>query len=302
MIKSIRWPTWVILVILIIVALGPAILIVNGGKTSAAHAAGTTPSITVPAILHPFDSITITGQGFAPYDDVQIALNWSSNPIGGIHCYGNGNCSDHVRIPYTGLAQGTYPVIATGSTGLTTQVSAILLPAVATFVPNSWVYSPLTSGGPGTSMQLEGGGFNANEAVVLTWGKNNAVSLGNVTTGWDGSFSLLINAPVPAVSGYNPITVVRSNQTPTKVTTIFRILSPKMISSAGVHNGQAAHVQLTGFAANEQVTLSWNANGSQTITTVNMGSTGSVDTSIAPPHPMRQREPIRRKRWVVSVN
>jgi len=281
--KFMRRPVWIILTLLIVAALAPAIAITHVKGASTAHAAGTTPAITVPSILHPFDTITITGQGFAPYDDVQIALNWSSNPIGGIHCEGNGNCSGQVSIPYTGLAQGTYPVIATGSTGLTTQVSTTLLPGVGTFIPNYWKPTLLTSGGPGTAMQLEGGGFNANEALALTWGKKNAISLGNVTTGWDGSFSLQLNAPVPATPGYNAINVVRSMQTPAQVTTSFRILPPKMISSAGVRNGQAVHVQLSGFAGNEQVTLNWNANGGQTITTMIVDSTGAVDTYIAPP-------------------
>jgi hypothetical protein len=282
LIKYIRWSAWVILGTLVVAALVPIILIAHGGKAPAAYAAGTTPSITVPAILHPFDTITITGQGFVPFDDVEIALDYSNNPIGGIHCDGNGNCSGQVNIPYTGLTQGTYPVIATGATGLTTQVSAILLPGIATFVPSNGVSSSLTSGGPGTPVQLEGGGFNANEALTLSWGKNNAVSLRNVTTSFDGSFSLQINAPVPAAPGYNPINVVRSKQTPAKVTTSFHILPPKMISSAGIHNGQAAHVKLSGFAANEQVTLSWNANSGQTITTVTIDSIGVLDTYIAP--------------------
>ncbi len=282
--KFIRWPVWVILAVLVVAALVPVLAFVHGGRTSTAHATSTTPSIIVPAIIHPFDTITITGQGFAPYDNVQVALNWSNNPIGGIRCDGSGNCSGQVKIPYTGLAQGTYPVIATGSTGLTTQVSATLLPGVATFVPSYWVSIRLTSGGPGTAMQLEGGGFNANEAVTLYWGKNNAISLGNVTTSWDGSFSFQFSAPMSAISGYYPITVLRSKQTPAKVTTTFHILPPKMISSAGVRSGQVAHVQLSGFAANEQVTLNWNANGGQTITTVTMNSTGALDTYIAPPH------------------
>ncbi len=97
--KFIRWPVWVILAALVVAALVPAIAIVHGGRTSAARAAGTTPTITVPAILHPFDTVTITGQGFAPYDNVDIALNWSYNPIGGIKCDGNGNCSGQVTIP-----------------------------------------------------------------------------------------------------------------------------------------------------------------------------------------------------------
>lgn len=284
--KFIRWPVWVILAALVVAALVPAIAIVHGGRTSAAHAAGTTPTITVPAILHPFDTVTITGQGFAPYDDVRIALNWSNNPIGGIKCDGNGNCAGQITIPYSGVPQGTYQVLATGSTGLTTQVGTTILPGVGAFVSNPLPPAPptrLTSGGPGTAMQLIGGGFNANEAVNIYWGKNNAVSLGNVTSAYDGSFSLQINAPVPATVGYNPINVVRSKQTPAHVETIFHILPPKMISSAGARSNQAVHVQLSGFAANEQVTLSWNANGGQTITTVTMGSTGAADTDVAPP-------------------
>ena len=284
--KFIRWPVWVILAALVVAALVPAIVIVHGGRTSAAHAVGTTPTITVPAILHPFDTVTITGQGFAPYDNVTIALNWSNNTIGGIKCDSNGNCSGQVTIPYSGVPQGTYRVLATGSTGLTTQVGTTILPGVGTFVSNPLPPTPptrLTSGGPGTAMQLIGGGFNANEAVNIYWGKNNAVSLGNVTSAYDGSFSLQINAPVPATVGYNPINVVRSKQTPAHVETIFHILPPKMISSAGVRSNQAVHVQLSGFAANEQVTLSWNANGGQTITMVTMGSTGAADTDVAPP-------------------
>jgi len=268
--------------VLIVAVTAPALAITLERGTKTAHAVGTTPSITVPAVLHPFDAVTISGQGFAPYDDVVIDLNWTSNPIGGIQCDSNGNCSGQVTIPYTGLTQGTYPIIATGSTGLTTQVSVTLLPGVATFVPSYGISTRLTKGGPGTAMQLEGGGFNANETVALIWGKN-AVSLGNVTTGWDGSFSLQINAPIPATPGYNPINVVRSKQVPATITTTFRILAPSMTSSAGIRNGRAAYVVLSGFAANEQVTISWNANGGQTITTVAVNSVGYLDTSISPP-------------------
>lgn len=285
--KFIRWPVWAILAALLVAALIPAIAIAHRERASDAHAA-TTPTITVPAIMHPFDMVTITGQGFAPYDDVQIALNWSNNPIGGMKCDSNGDCSGQVTVPYSGFSgvtQGTYQVFATGSTGLTTQVSTTILPALtlATSVPYWGIPTRLVNGGPGTAMQLIGGGFNANETVNLYWGKNNAVSLGKVTTAYNGSFSLQINAPVPATTGYNPVKAVRSNQAPATVLTSFFILPPTMISSAGVRSNQAAHVQLSGFAANEQVTLSWNANGGQTITTVTMGSTGAVNTYVALP-------------------
>ncbi len=285
--KFIRWPVWVILAALLIAALVPAIVIAHGGRTSAAHAAGTTPSITVPAIVHPFDTVTITGQGFAPYDNVQVALAFTGNPIGYLTCDSNGDFSGQVKIPfgqpYQNLVQGSYPVIATGSTGLTAQANTALLPGVTLFVPNSGIPTRMISGGPGTAIQLEGGSFNANESLNLYWGQKNPISLGSVTTGFDGSFSQQINAPVAIAPGYYMVVVARTAQTPAKVSTQFHILPPTLVSSAGVREYQAALVRLSGFAANEQVTLSWNANGGQTISTVTVDGTGALNTAIAPP-------------------
>jgi hypothetical protein len=285
--KFIRWPVWVILAALLIAALVPAIVIAHGGRTSAAHASGTTPSITVPAILHPFDTVTITGQGFAPYDGVQIALAYTGNVIGFLTCDSNGNCSGQIIIrvgwPFQNLVQGSYPVFATGSTGLTAQANVTVLPGVALFVPNSGISTRMISGGPGTAMQFEGGGFNANESLSLDWGRKNPISLGSVTAASDGSFSQQINAPAAIAPGFYQVNVVRTAQTPATVSTPFTILPPKMVSSAGVREGQAAAVRLSGFLAKEQVTLSWNANGGQTISTVTVDGTGALQTAIAPP-------------------
>jgi hypothetical protein len=285
--KLIRWPVWVILAALFIAALVPAIVIAHGGRTSAAHAAGTTPSITVPAIVHPFDTITITGQGFAPYDNVQVTLAYNGNPIGYFTCDSNGNFSGQTTIlvgwPYENFVQGTYPVIATGSTGLTTQVNITLLPGVALYVPNSGINTLAKSGGPGTAIQLKGGSFNANESLNLYWGQKNLILLGSVTTGADGSFSQQINAPTSIAPGFYQVNAVRTGQTPASVATPFTILAPKLVSSGGVREGQAATVRLVGFQANEQVTLSWNANGGQTISTVTVDGTGALQTAIATP-------------------
>ena len=285
--KLIRWPVWVILAALIVTAFVPAIVITHSERTSAAQAASTTPSITVPAIVHPFDTITITGQGFAPYDNVQVVLAYNGNPIGYFTCDSNGNFSGQTTIlvgwPYENFVQGTYPVIATGSTGLTTQVNITLLPGVALYVPNSGINTLAKSGGPGTAIQLKGGSFNANETLNLYWGQKNPISMGSVTTASDGSFSQQINAPTAIARGFYQVNAVRTGQTPASVATPFTILAPKLVSSGGVREGQAATVRLAGFQANEQVTLSWNANGGQTISTVTVDGTGALQTAIATP-------------------
>jgi len=236
----------------------------------------------MPDIVHPFDTVTITGQGFYPGDTVSITIDNPYNyPLVSLSCDSSGNCSGVATIPNTNVAQGIHQVIGTDSSGLSAQLPVTFLPGISTFVP----YGPrLTSGGPGTAIQLEGGAFTPGETINIYWGFNKNILEGTTTTSsYDGSFSFTFNAPVTASTGNYPITVVRSQQTPATVTIMFNILPPKMISSAGVRNNQAAHVHLSGFGANEQVVLSWNANGGQTITTFTMDGTGALDTYFAPP-------------------
>ena len=280
--KLLRWPTLIVLAAFALAALVPAVTILHAGKSSAAHAAGNNPTISMPDIVHPFDTVTITGQGFYPGDTVSITIDNPYNyPLVSLSCDSSGNCSGVATIPNTNVAQGIHQVIGTDSSGLSAQLPVTFLPGISTFVP----YGPsLTSGGPGTAIQLEGGAFTPGETINIYWGFNKNILEGTTTTSsYDGSFSFTFNAPVTASTGNYPITVVRSQQTPATVTIMFNILPPKMISSAGVRNNQAAHVHLSGFAANEQVVLSWNANGGQTITTFTMDGTGALDTYFAPP-------------------
>lgn len=280
--KLLRWPTWTVLAALALAALVPAVTILHAGKSSAAHAAGNNPTISMPDIVHPFDTVTITGQGFYPGDIVSITIDNPYNyPLVSLSCNSSGNCSGVATIPNTNVAQGTHQVIGTDNSGLSAQLPVTFLPGISTFGP----YGPsLTNGGPGTTIQLEGGAFTPGETISIYWGFNKNILEGTTTTSsYDGSFSFTFNAPVTASTGNHPITVVRSQQMPATVTIMFNILPPKMISSAGVRNNQAAHVQLSGFAANEQVALSWNANGGQTITTFTMDGTGALDTYFAPP-------------------
>ena len=280
--KLLRWPTLIVLAAFALAALVPAVTILHAGKSSAAHAAGNNPTISMPDIVHPFDTVTITGQGFYPGDTVSITIDNPYNyPLVSLSCDSSGNCSGVATIPNTNVAQGIHQVIGTDSSGLSAQLPVTFLPGISTFVP----YGPrLTSGGPGTAIQLEGGAFTPGETINIYWGFNKNILEGTTTTSsYDGSFSFSFNAPVTASTGNYPITVVRSQQTPATVTIMFNILPPKMISSAGVRNNQAAHVHLSGFGANEQVVLSWNANGGQTITTFTMDGTGALDTYFAPP-------------------
>lgn len=267
---------------LVLLMISATITIANKGKSTTVHAAGNNPTISMPAIVHPFDVVTITGQGFNANDSLQIFVDNTYNySFTTLSCDVNGNCSGQATIPYTNVAQGSHQIIATDNSGLTAQTAVTFLPGIQAIIPGANV----SSAGPGGSIELKGGAFTPNEPIKIYWGAKLNILEGTSTTGYyDGSLDYTFQAPIAALPGMYSITVGRSaQQTPASVTTMFTILPPKIVTSAGVRNSQAAHVHLSGFAANETVTLSWNANGGQTITTFNMDPTGAIDSYFAPP-------------------
>lgn len=279
--KLFRWPTLIILVVLALATLLPTITILHSGKSLTAHAAGNSPAISMPDLVHPFDTVTITGQGFNANESVQVHIDNTNNySIASLSCDSTGTCSGQATIPYSNIAQGVHEVIATDNNGLTAQMAVTFLPGIAAYIYGTSV----TSAGPGGTIDLKGGTFTPNETIKVYWGAKQNILEGSSTTGfYDGSLDFTFKAPIAVPSGNYPITVVRSQQTPATVTTMFNVLPSKIVASAGVRNSQAAHIQLSGFAANETVTLSWNANGGQTITTFGMDQTGALDTYFAPP-------------------
>ncbi|HYL44668.1 MAG TPA: hypothetical protein VEU97_14890 [Ktedonobacteraceae bacterium] len=275
--KFLRWPTWVIVGLFIIAAFIPTSTLFHSTKATMAHAMGSTTSPTISlsaSIVHPGETVTVTGQGFAIADRVTITIDSSYYAIGTLSCDSNGNCSGSAIIPNNSIVQGPHQVTGAGTSGLVAQTPVTVLPRIFTTPP---------AGGPGTAIQLNGVAFATNETVQVYWKANQNISEGTATTDYSGSFSLNLNAPTAIAAGTYSIIVVRSNQTPTVVGARFQIRKPKMVSTAGIHNNQAVHAQLSGFQAFESVVINWNANGGQTITTLHMDATGSTDAYFAPP-------------------
>ncbi|HEY6543154.1 MAG TPA: hypothetical protein VIZ18_19585, partial [Ktedonobacteraceae bacterium] len=166
--KFIRWPVWIILAALFVAALVPAVALTHGGRGSSVHAANS-PTLSAPAIVHPFDTITITGQGFVPGDAVSIFLGKNGAIYGGIlgtlTCDSSGNCSGQAVMSATGFAQGTYQLIGQDNNGVSAQVDVQLFPGIKMYTASFGGGVPLTSGGPGTAIQLEGGAFNPSESI-----------------------------------------------------------------------------------------------------------------------------------------
>lgn len=273
--KFFHWPLWVIFIALVFAALFPGISLFHSAKPSIAHAIGNTaPTISLAAsIVHPGEQVAATGRNFAPGDSVTIYVS-NSYTLGTIYCDNNGNCSGIITIVTQGLPQGYYQVIGYGTSGLTAQTSVTLYPRL---------FVNVKTGGPGTPIQLTGFAFAVNETVQVYWKGSQKISEGSATTDYTGSLFLNFNTPTGLIPGTYFVTVVRSHQAPVVVRTPFQLLAPKLLSSGGIRNNQAIHVQLSGFQSQENVTMSWNANNGQTISTLTMGMTGAIDTYIAPP-------------------
>lgn len=256
-------------------------LILAEGQTS--HiSAGATLSI-IPSLstsvskVKPGQTITLTGLGFATYESVQVQLNTTSgSTLGYLSCDGNGTCTGSATMPNYSVLAGLDILIGSGTT------SGMIAEYPITFIP-AITLSPV-QGGPGTYLSLSGAAFAANETVQVYWGTTSGISEGTSTTDAYGNLNFSFNAPTGLAVGNYSVTVARTKQKPATVTATFRIIPPQMVSTpAGILNGQSVYVQLSGFQSDEQVTMSWNANGGQQVTTFNVGSDGSVSTNFVPP-------------------
>jgi hypothetical protein len=182
--------------------------------------------------VKPGQVISVTGQGFAAYDYIQIQLdNTNSNVFGSLSCDVSGNCTGTVTLPGYSVVQGLHELIGSGT------YSALVAEAPITFMPAITI-SPIT-GGPGTFIQLSGAAFASYETVQVFWGTTTGISEGSTTTDVTGNLSFSFNAPPNLVAGKYAITVARSKQKPATLATSFKVLPPKMISTAGILSGRA---------------------------------------------------------------
>lgn len=242
--------------------------------------AGTTLSIvpalsTVVSTVKPNQTVSMSGVGFASYDSVEVQLDNTGSNIGSLSCDSNGNCSGSGTMPSSSVVQGLHLLVGIGTT------SDLAAEAAVTFTPAISFYP--VKGGPGTSISLSGAAFTANETVKIYWGTTSGTSEGATTTDSLGNLSSSFNAPTGLTAGTYTVTAARSHQKPATLTTKFQVLPPKMTSTAGIQSGQPVSVNLSGFQANEQVNISWNANGGQQLTTLYVDSTGGASGTFTPP-------------------
>lgn len=280
--KYFRWPTWLILATIVMVALIPTIPLFHSGKTMAVHAAAsggnTTPMITLSAsIVRPrlssSNNITITGQGFTPGMYLIAYLDSiNNNSLGFFTVDNNGNFSGVVAMPKSEV-QGQHEIIITAIN------NSFITSAAITYVPAVFI----TAGKPGLPVQLNGAAFTANETVQVYFGANGGILEGSSTTDSNGNLSYSFTLPTGLSGASYPVAVIRTNQKPSKVTSQIKIIPVTMISTPGIRSGQMVNVRVAGFLPLETVTFSWNANGGQYLYALAVDALGAAKLSFYPP-------------------
>ena len=144
--------------------------------------------------------------------------------------------------------------------------------ALQLLVANSAVAASLsvspTSGAPGTSAQVVGGGFPASQSVSLCWDATSCSNLGTVQSGVGSSFSVAITIPSDATVGRHQIYACRSQNC---ASTVFDVLSVTTTTSSPTTTTSTASTTSTTLATTTTSTVA----GAAT-TTVAGGPTTTV--------------------------
>ncbi|HET9999850.1 MAG TPA: Ig-like domain-containing protein [Ktedonobacteraceae bacterium] len=247
------------------------------GNIRATAAFSIVPLISLPqTAAYPGEAVTVTVRGFEPNEAVQLFFDTISGQTS-LYFYANasGDASIPFTIPSGYLVGGHHVLIAVGN--------GSGAPLIAQVGINIQPHIYQMAGQSGIKNTLYGVGFVANEAVNIYWGKATGQLLGPATAGPWGYLNFTFTVPTGLSVGLYPVTVVRTNHFPLHVVTLFSIKPLLLtITPGGIHSGQQVQAHLSGFLANEGVTLSWNANGGQQLTQAQTNAQGQATATFTP--------------------
>jgi len=248
------------------------------GKVIAQTAFTIVPMISLSkTILSPGQVTTLTANGFAANSAVQLYFDTIS---GQSDMYfdsnSNGDYISQFTLPLYFLIGGQHILIAVGNN------TGVPLQAQTNFTIQPFIF-PM-AGQPGSTENLSGLGFTANETVNIYWGNATGQLLGSTTTGTSGDLNFGFTVPTGLSSGLYHVTIMRTQHKPQIITTYLHINPLKFaITPSSIKSGQQAQVNMSGFLANETVKLNWNADGGgPPLTTFVTDQKGSVKSTFIP--------------------
>lgn len=230
---------------------------------SAPPASGLKLAVT-PTSAAPNQTITFTGSGFAPGEQVRLRRGGSSGTvIGVVTASATGTFS--VSLTLNNAPRGTHQMVAQGvSSGRQAITTFTVVPSLAR--------EPI-AGVPGTQVTVTVRGFAANETVRLNWKTANGPHLADVRTNSEGTGVVSFALP-DAPAGWHDYTGVGLTSG-ARAWGNFGIQATMTVSDATVEPGQAITVRVRGFTPGEAVTFAWNKTAASNGIVVCRGTVGS---------------------------
>jgi subtilisin len=253
------------------------VIVVGGtsGKQATLPFTVVTSISVTPEPLAAGKSGTVKLAGFLPREPITVTL---SNETGSIDLLAAtagsaGSLLKGFTVPQT--PRGTYSVVATGATSGETATTQVIIDPSLKVSPASIRV--------GSNVKLTFAGFLPNEQISINWYDDDVVtSFGSVTASSAGSASASFMTP-PTVTGDHIVEAVGSQGT--TVSGIVKILPAVAVTESTIKVGNTATVTLTGYGANEVVTIDWYDTTADvtTIGTVTVGANGSETFSFIVP-------------------
>lgn len=220
--------------------------------------------------VHVGQGITLIGKGFQANNTLTVNYETGGYPRFSTTTNANGDFT-YKAIAASGAPQGQHYLIAS-TDSVSTRTAVTLLPGLFSVAAK-----------PSVSVPLLGGAFLANETVSIYWGTPKGLLEGTTTTDAQGNLNYIFTAPANITTGSYQITAVRVKQKPAIVGTLAKVIAPSVTAPSGVHSERPFPIQLAGFLPFDIVSISWNANGGQSVTTVSADQLGAAKTSIVVP-------------------
>lgn len=285
--RFLRWPAASLVVI--VGVLFTLTFAHSGTSLKTAHAASSTsPTVSIPSIVHPYHYVSLSAQGFAPGERVFAHVaSINGEPSTYLVCDTTGKCTGQISFYGIDLAYGKHTLIAQGATsGREAQAPFTLVTGIG---------FAQSQGGVGTAIEVDGAAFTPNETVNVYWGSPSpATFVGSATCDQAGTFAFTNKANndvfvATGAPGPHQVTVVRQNHTsalltqPTVFTATFYLYTPKILAPANIKISPPGPTTVAGFGANETVIFSWNANGGQVLGTAQTDYMGRAGANLSYP-------------------
>ena len=263
----------------------------SGFEASVAFDVTAPPSLGItidPTTGPPGTSITVNGVGFGSNELVIIRWgNTSSGPtLGAVTASASGSFTTTVTAP--NVADGSYRVIAHAQTsGKKPLKDFVVTSAAAT---PQIVFDPM-SGVPGTTVTINGTGFEPAEQVNMRWDNTSSgLNLGSVTASGSGTFTTTITVPD---ASYGPHRLIAHGQTtnskPFHDFTVTEpvIVDPRIsIDPIQGRTGTVVSVSGTNYQPGERVEIRWNSSSSSAplLGTATADNNGAFTTNVTIPN------------------